>query len=649
MARGSKARRYVTRSVLILILGAGLAGGWYERRIGAQAGTASGATPGGVSRAQPRRIVPNGLVSDAEPAPWAAGVKRLYAANFSSTFEGEKGAPGGALTLAGSATLSLVSTSSNSERVVLQGTLTDISLVSDTEESEPKHIEDSIGAEISNAFVLTLSASGNIESLGVDHAVQGLGFNILRTLVASLQFVEPTDPNSDRQAWVAQETDQNGRYNAYYRELDAEQFEKRKEYTFLDLAARLQLDKRVPPPTATSAATITRLRPGVLARVQTRDSIDLPMGESKGFHSESHITIALKEESLGAVSAIDAKQLVTGPLFETRALDVRSGQARRDRELVGGRSFDELQSDLDALPPTNENREARWAVTRRMTALFNTDPASIDRAVLRLRGSPKPGDSEVLLAALSDANAPQAQAALARAAQDAAVPEDVQQAAIIQLSLDDHPTADTMSELNRMAQDPADPDRRAAAILALGGAVRHSAEDQELGDASRQAAARLVDGFKAATTPDDQALYLAALGNTGSPQGVDSIEVGLANSSPKVRAAAVSALRSINGPAADALIIGVLASDPDPTVRGAAVQAMRTRPLTRELGAALAAAARTDRAETVRLTIVGLLADKISESQAVVGLLAWIAQNDPDPSVKDAAATVLNDRVAATR
>src|SRR5882757_4058437 len=132
MARSSKARRYVTRSVLILILGAGIAGGWYEYRIGAQARTAAGPTQSDTRRAQPGSLVPNGSVEDAAQSPWATGVKRLYATEFSSTFESDKSAPDGVLTLVGSATLSLVSTSSDPERVVLQGTLTDISLVSDT-------------------------------------------------------------------------------------------------------------------------------------------------------------------------------------------------------------------------------------------------------------------------------------------------------------------------------------------------------------------------------------------------------------------------------------------------------------------------------------------------------------------------------------
>jgi HEAT repeat protein len=638
--RTNRARTYFASCVALGALGAGSFAAWQHFRPQHAAKQAQASASS--ESAQPGSATAYSTTSSgmARQGGWARGVTYRYDADYNSLLEGNKNEPDGSLTLAGSAVLSLTVREADKQKVVLQGELSEVSLVSDTPQDEPRHIEDSVGKEMARPFVLTLTAAGAVDSLGVEPEVRGLGYNILRILVSTLQFVEPAGPAPDLSAWVSDESDQNGRYNAHYRQLSPGEFQKTKEYTFLEITQKLQLGGKAAKPTLIAEGTIVHRQPGPPQRAEIKESITVPMGDGKGFHAESHITIAFKEANSEPVAAIDAKKLVVNPLFETRGLDTSKAEAEQEKELLGHATFEQLISDLEALPPTDENRDARWHVTRRMTALFNADPASVEVAALKLRRDLKPGDGQMLLAALSDARVPQAQAALSRVAQDNAAPAEVREQAVTHLGLLEHPTNETFSALDKMAKDP-DPDKRMAATLALGGAVRRGAEDGKSSEAAEQSTSDLVQSFKGATTPAEQTLYLEALGNSGRPQSLDAIKAGLSSSDPGVRAAAVSALRFVNGEEAEALIAQAMVGDADSHVRMAAARTLSVRPLSAMLLGAMSKVAHTDTDTDVRFALVSVLGEVLGQFPQCAELLTWIAGNDPDADVKGAAARAL--------
>jgi len=105
---------------------------------------------------------------------------------------------------------------------------------------------------------------------------------------------------------------------------------------------------------------------------------------------------------------------------------------------------------------------------------------------------------------------------------------------------------------------------------------------------------------------DDQLDGLAALGNLGSATVLPRLRAAVAAGDPRVRAAAVRALRLVPDAEADRLLATTLRRDPDSTVRAAALFAAGFRK-PEPLADALGEAARSDPAEFVRSGAVKLL------------------------------------------
>ena len=92
---------------------------------------------------------------------------------------------------------------------------------------------------------------------------------------------------------------------------------------------------------------------------------------------------------------------------------------------------------------------------------------------------------------------------------------------------------------------------------------------------------RLVAALNAATTVASRRELLLALGNTGSPVALTAISRFVLNDDASLRAAALSALRWIDGTRAESLLARALAADTDSTVRMAAARALEERETSR--------------------------------------------------------------------
>ena len=197
----------------------------------------------------------------------------------------------------------------------------------------------------------------------------------------------------------------------------------------------------------------------------------------------------------------------------------RVSQDQADRELVAGASLADLLAELARI---GDDDHARGYQFLRIAALFRLDPDAA-RAGARLVLDGKVSDDGVIIGALAD---------------------DTRTRAAIALGLTEAPTQDTLAALEKAAKT-ADGDLASSATLAQGNAALR------MHDEAPAASAHQVDALLArlelATTDEERALVIRALGNTADERIVAALDRALASTSVMLRIAATEALRLLPG------------------------------------------------------------------------------------------------------
>jgi HEAT repeat protein len=331
------------------------------------------------------------------------------------------------------------------------------------------------------------------------------------------------------------------------------------------------------------------------------------------------IAAARRPDLAATFTAARASLRRYAPLAE--APDAVATSQELDRQLVAGADIGQLLGELRAA--RDEHDEA--ALLRRLRAMFALDPGAAAAAAAALRSGALSGSkARTLIAALTASGTSEAQKVVVDFLQSTTDP-GLRLQALGSLGLTPSPTPETVRALAELADTGTDRGDRSTALLALGSTGRSAPE----------AVDRLMERLSAAQTSEERRLALRALGNSGDERALPAIREALASKDPVVRDAAVAALRAIDGPEADALIIAVLAGDPDPGVRGEAVFAASFRPVQVVLPA-LTSALKSDRDPTVRLRAVKALAPHRADTATVAALLDWVKANDSDEAVRQA-------------
>jgi HEAT repeat protein len=503
-----------------------------------------------------------------------------------------------------------------------------------------KHVEDSVRAEVSHAFLVKVRRNGYIEAIEFDREAKGLGCGILRSLIAATSFVGPEGLAPDWRGWTSVEADQNGVYKAHYRQIGPGMFQKTKpEYSYVEMEARLRFGNKSPHVTIVSSAKLRRDGDGVLQSVDSEEHLEVPVGDAS-FKSDSHVTLRLKQRDTVQLAALDRSRLVATALFAAGSNPVQEDTPTKKRKLVAGATLSQLVSDLERTPATPENRIARWDLTHRMSALFDLEPEHLTEMREKLKGKLAPDDADMLLAAVSDSKAPEAQKTLASVAGDADGDPRLRTAAAQHLGLQEQPTERTINSLTTIAQESTDDQTKKAATLALGSTARRGRDGAETSGAAQQAVEGLIGAAGPTNDPDSRRVALEALGNAADPSSLAVITQALHDPDPVIRRAAVLALRMIPGAEVDGLIVDTL-SDPDVGVRIGALMALADRPLTPALVHAIIGVAKTEQDAGMRLQAVQLLARRAGQNPDVIAALQWSRDNDPSPDVRKAAASAL--------
>jgi HEAT repeat protein len=241
--------------------------------------------------------------------------------------------------------------------------------------------------------------------------------------------------------------------------------------------------------------------------------------------------------------------------------------------------------------------------------------------------------SRTLVGGLTAAGTPEAQSALAAVSRASEVPAETRTGATAGLGLSARPTPEAMKATAK-AMDSSNAEQHSAGALALGNQIRES--KSALPDAAADALSTLLARLEGAKTTDEIALYLDALGNSGDARALPTLLKYVASDHPTIRAAALGALRFIEDPRVDPLLIAGLSMDSAPHVRIVALHAMSQRRI-EPFAQAIFTALRTDASKAVRTQVLAFLIRRGELLSGSSEAIAWAADNDPDPEIRAAA------------
>lgn len=531
--------------------------------------------------------------------------------------------------------------SASAERVELRVHLrpSTFSVNVDGQDALTPEVRGPLETALGTSFFVTVDREGRVKlthfEQGTDVLVQGL----LRSFVASTQFVVPGKPGA---AWETEEYDSTGQYAAAYRRLEGSRFEKsKKSYSRLASAQGLVpigKDVHLEVHTQSTFELAEDLWP---RSVQGKEDLTLDAGGGTPPAATS-LQIALRLVGRGTDASLPGALLARQATLMTLPLASVVGQEQDPmdgyRQVLGGRRFEDMLADLRALPTTEKERDdARTLALERLRALFKLQPAEALKVPDALRSGLDPLAASPMIGALSAASTPESLQALSRAIDDSSLQPIVRTDAIAALGTADTPNREGVDTLRRYSRD-ANPMFHDTATLALGNATLQMQDDDARG--ANALLDELLNAYRAAPTPEQKALVLRALGNTRSPQALPLLQEALRSGSPLVREAAVAALRNIPDPSVDQLLAERLSVDPAPEVRKSAVFACGFRPLA-PLLPTFQKVLQTDPADAVRAEAVTLLGANRAALPLVDSLLTWTSQNDRSPDIRNIALSFL--------
>ncbi|MFY2556028.1 HEAT repeat domain-containing protein [Corallococcus terminator] len=496
-------------------------------------------------------------------------------------------------------------------------------------------------AALSLPFFATLDRTGAVSLTHFEQGVDELARGLLRSVVASSQFVVNGAPGT---TWSTEEQDTSGQYVARYQRQGTSRFEKRKHaYTAAATPQGLQpVGGTNSLRLSVSGGSTFELGEGVwLQSLQTREQLTVEPGEGlPTVTNATELTLRLLERRQDP-SLRDAFAARSG-LLNTAALATFQGQATdplaHHRQVLGSRTFADIYADLLALPTDEKARDdARTRALEQLRALFLLHPEEAARIPALLRSKDlSPLAASAMLGALSAASTPESLRALAAATVDAALTTDVRMDAVSALGMADNPLREGVDTLRQLSRSE-DPRLRGTATLAMGNAALQMNDTD--GRGSEALVQELKNDYRAARDAEQRALLLRSLGNTRAPGALESIADALRSDSVKVREAAMVALRGIPGPEADRMVVERLANDPASEVRRAAVFACGFRPLEPLLLPMLGQALREDVSDGVRSDIVQLLGQHRGNTPGALALLRWASQHERNPDIRRMATT----------
>jgi HEAT repeat protein len=492
-----------------------------------------------------------------------------------------------------------------------------------TEESE------ALGGRLSRPFWVTYRDDGAALTVHFHKEVDPSALNLLQMIVTEMQLVRPA---RSQPHWTTVERDGAGSYVAAYQNLSPDSMsgavvKTKLKYLESSGVTGSSGSVNVPVSIVKSERRFDLGAGGIITSLTGAEHlrIAIPLGKSDGaLEVRTNVRFfSVRTESVpDLVNSLDRVRatIQSGPIL-THQSDPAEAQVRADRRLLDGYTTDAL------LETGGQGTAGTTATLDRLPALFRQRPESVARATAMVREGHNAGR---IVHALGTAGTQAAQEALTRISHDTSLPVRVRVeslAALLQLR---HPSAAAMRAPRDLIDD-VNPAIRNVAALSLGGLARAGRETER--DEALATDRLLANHYSKASDAQERMDILSAIGNSAGASLLPTIESAL-RESPLVRAAAARALRLFPASDSDFLLVDVMAKDPDPSVRSAAIFAAKFRPLTEAVLTALIKSAKHDPVDRVRADAVTLLGQRERESPRIPEALAQVAASEPKASIR---------------
>jgi hypothetical protein len=504
-----------------------------------------------------------------------------------------------------------------------------------------------IQAALGQTVFCLLNGRGSVQSVWFSSNTNSVAQQLVCTLLAAMQIVEPKSHAESATTWEAEEDDPSGRYIAHY-EVQADGTIHKTKLRYL-------------PPTPIKKSRTIQLTPTIQSDGEDVAALDSD-GSLESLAAAESQAMSLQNKDIGhGLLKLDLHLLSKQEATPNDMADLRTAEAQRfqtthavslyappsqeesnrviQREALGTATLESVLAELKQAEKESPPEKQITQLYLKLKALAFIRPESCAQLGELLAGA-KTGSlrMQILADALESAGNSQAQAALGGAILGRTDDLQALRLLIPALGSVESPTPQTEDTLLALAFGKYDKNVRTTARLALGNAAR------SLGDESRDRSAKIVDRIlqelKDPPATETWELLLA-LGNAGSIEALPTLKRYLDDPAPNLRGAAAWALRWIDSPEVDDLLTKMLAEDKDSAVRLETVRAIRFREKTpQNIGAQKKAFANESEPE-VRIELLGNLWDCREADPEVKQLVEKAATDDPSEAVRKAADKIL--------
>lgn len=510
----------------------------------------------------------------------------------------------------------------------------------------------SAAAALTRQFFVKLTPTGRVLGVLLDPGTDDLTRGFVHALLSKMQTVLPGRIGRGARGWEADEDGPNGAYVAVYRARGRpakglERFVKVKLPYRVPGSGRTSLFDPLPVTARPSGELIIAfdLKSGRLREVRGQEAESLTVADKEVARVESRIDVRLIADEKGSSSELAASRLALDPAWPARpfvpltiSISGEESELAVQRSALGEATLESLLADLRAA--IGEGRTRDTALYLRFKALVFLHPEVCPSLAEALeRSGPDSLTADVIGGALGVVGHPEAQAALAAAILARRDDPVFVSRTVPFLTMARRPTDAAERALIDLAENPAGMDVRSAALFGLGTMARNSRESDP-GRADR-IAARLLSRLREPMPEAEADIVLKALGNSGSAKALPAFTVYAKASSAGLRAAAMTGLRFVDAPEADRLLIEALRSDPEASVRIAALRALSFRQPTGGSVRAHIGALTGDPSESVRVAALRNLGSSIGAFPEALEAVRRAAEDDASESVRKAAAAML--------
>lgn len=522
----------------------------------------------------------------------------------------------------------------------------------DTQQAE------SIRAGLEKEIFAFVSPQGKILSVLLDPSMGDLAQSYARSILALTQFVFPGGQIPGSDPWEVQEEDPSGQYVAVYQRCKDTKATKTSLETFCKKKSRYleehpkggrgpaEIPKRIIP--KGEFVALLDLTIGGLSSLKGSESQTILVQGREVGHVTNSIALAfMRKEILKASEANSLKSLFSAREKEAQAVSLyvkpspeKAEASIHEREL-GEATLESLLVDLKKAESASDPNFDSTALYLKFKSLIYLHPESCKTLGKVLsRAGAKSLTMNILPKALSTIGHPQAQAALVEAIKAHSLDKMALFRLINPLATVSEPTEQAEETLKHLAFRSKDAEIAAMAQLALGAQARRIART------SSERAARIVDRFiaeiKKPSSPEITKQLLLALGNAGSSRALPEISKLATDPSPDLRATALRALRFIDSPQAETMLLEALRSDNDISVRVAAADALGYREITEASFKTQKQIFLKDSNVSVRLKVLENLWKDHQAFPEVRNLVKKAASADPSEEVRKAAKNLMN-------